>query len=266
MSGDIKSVEKTMHLLDTLAAARTPLSLQELSMRCEYPKSTVYGLLSTLRQFHVIEQDGVTGHYRLGMHLFELGNVVSSSWDVLGTARNYMPAIAQTIGETVGLWMYQENEVICLFQQDTGNPMRVVTQAGTRFPAHCTATGKAILTWMPDRELRLRQMERTNAMSVFTPHTIVTREGMLREMERIRGNGVAIENGEHFIGLRSVAAPVFDSSDIPRYALAVSGMFRSIKEEHFTKAARMIWEACMNMSRDMGYMKEYPPYRLRFDE
>ncbi len=191
MSGDIKSVEKAMHLLDTLAAARTPLSLQELSMRCEYPKSTVYGLLSTLRQFHVIEQDGVTGHYRLGMHLFELGNVVSSSWDVLGTARNYMPAIAQTI---------------------------------------------------------------------------VTREGMLREMERIRGNGVAIENGEHFIGLRSVAAPVFDSSDIPRYALAVSGMFRSIKEEHFTKAARMIWEACMNMSRDMGYMKEYPPYRLRFDE
>lgn len=191
MSGDIKSVEKAMHLLDTLAAARTPLSLQELSMRCGYPKSTVYGLLSTLRQFHVIEQDGVTGHYRLGMHLFELGNVVSSSWDVLGTARNYMPAIA---------------------------------------------------------------------------HTIVTREGMLREMERIRGNGVAIENGEHFIGLRSVAAPVFDSSDIPRYALAVSGMFRSIKEEHFTKAARMIWEACMNMSRDMGYMKEYPPYRLRFDE
>ena len=191
MSGDIKSVEKAMHLLDTLAAARTPLSLQELSMRCEYPKSTVYGLLSTLRQFHVIEQDGVTGHYRLGMHLFELGNVVSSSWDVLGTARNYMPAIAQTI---------------------------------------------------------------------------VTREGMLREMERIRGNGVAIENGEHFIGLRSVAAPVFDSSDIPRYALAVSGMFRSIKEEHFTKAARMIWEACMNMSRDMGYMKEYLPYRLRFDE
>ena len=191
MSGDIKSVEKAMHLLDTLAAARTPLSLQELSMRCEYPKSTVYGLLSTLRQFHVIEQDGVTGHYRLGMHLFELGNVVSSSWDVLGTARNYMPAIAQTI---------------------------------------------------------------------------VTREGMLREMERIRGNGVAIENGEHFIGLRSVAAPVFDSSDIPRYALAVSGMFRSIKEEHFTKAACMIWEACMNMSRDMGYMKEYPPYRLRFDE
>ena len=77
---------------------------------------------------------------------------------------------------------------------------------------------------------------------------------------------MAIENGEHFIGLRSVAAPVFDSSDIPRYALAVSGMFRSIKEEHFTKAARMIWEACMNMSRDMGYMKEYPPYRLRFDE
>lgn len=191
MSGDIKSVEKAMHLLDMLAAARTPLSLQELSMRCGYPKSTVYGLLSTLRQFHVIEQDGVTGHYRLGMHLFELGNVVSSSWDVLGTARNYMPAIAQTI---------------------------------------------------------------------------VTREGMLREMERIRGNGVAIENGEHFIGLRSVAAPVFDSSDIPRYALAVSGMFRSIKEEHFTKAACMIWEACMNMSRDMGYMKEYPPYRLRFDE
>ena len=175
MSGNIKSVEKGHAFAGYpwLPHGR-PCPFRSFPMRCEYPKSTVYGLLSTLRQFHVIEQDGVTGHYRLGMHLFELGNVVSSSWDVLGTARNYMPAIAQTIGETVGLWMYQENEVICLFQQDTGNPMRVVTQAGTRFPVHCTATGKAILTWMPDRELRLRQMERTNAMSVFTPHTIVT--------------------------------------------------------------------------------------------
>ncbi|HIQ98213.1 MAG TPA: IclR family transcriptional regulator [Candidatus Scybalocola faecavium] len=265
MSGEIKSVEKAMRLLDTLAAAGTPLSLQELAIRCGCPKSTVYGLLSTLRQFHVIEQDELSGKYHLGMHLFELGNVVSSSWDVLGTARNYMPAIAQTIGETVGLWMYQDNEVICLFQQDTGNPMRVVTQAGTRFPLHCTAMGKAILTWMPDRDLKLRQLERGNTMGAFTPHTIITREGMLKEMDRIRRNGVAIENGEHFIGLRSVSAPVFDSTGFPRYALAVAGMFRSIKEENFVKAARMIWEACMKMSGDMGYMKAYPPYCLKFE-
>ena len=99
----------------------------------------------------------------------------------------------------------------------------------------------------------------------FYAHTIITREGMLKEMDRIRRNGVAIENGEHFIGLRSVSAPVFDSTGFPRYALAVAGMFRSIKEENFVKAARMIWEACMKMSGDMGYMKAYPPYCLKFE-
>lgn len=265
MSGDIKSVEKAMILLDTLAVARTPLTLQEIAVRCGYPKSTVYGLLSTMRGFHVIEQDPMSGKYYLGMHLFELGNVVRSSWDVIGAGRKYMPAIAQTIGETVGLWMYQGGEVICLYQQDTGNPMRVVTEAGTRFPLHCTAMGKAILTYMPDCDFRIRQMQKSGAMSVFTPHTITDEEGMLKEAGRIRGNGVAIENGEHFIGLRGVAAPIFDSTDFPRYSLVVAGMFRSIKEENFLKAAHMVWEACMHMSREMGYMKEYPAYSLKFE-
>lgn len=265
MPGDIKSVEKAMILLDTLAVARVPLSLQEISSRCGYPKSTVYGLLSTMRSFHVIEQDAMSGKYRLGMHLFELGNVVRSSWDVIGAGRKYMPAIAQTIGETVGLWMYQGGEMICLYQQDTGNPMRIVTEAGTRFPMHCTAMGKAVLAWMPDAGFRVRQMAKSGIMSVFTPHTIIDEEAMFKEIERIRCNGVAIENGEHFIGLRGVSAPIFDSMDFPRYALVVAGMFRSIKEENFLKASHMVWEACMNMSEEMGYMKEYPAYHLKFD-
>lgn len=265
MAGDIKSVEKSMNLLDLLAEARVPLTLQEISVRSGYPKSTVYGLLSTMRTFNVIEQDASSGKYYLGMHLFELGNVVRASWDVIGAARKYMPAIAQTIGENVGLWMYQDGEVICLYQQDTGNPMRIVTEAGTRFPLHCTAMGKAILTWMPDCDFRIHQMVRSDMMSVFTPHTITGEIPIKKEMERIRKNGVAIENGEHFIGLRGVSAPIFDSADFPRYALVVAGMFRSIKEENFLKAAHMVWEACMNISREMGYMKEYPAYCLKFE-
>ena len=265
MPSDIKSVEKAMILLDTLAASREPLSLQELSLRCGYPKSTVYGLVSTMRSFHVVEQDSITGKYMLGMHLFELGNVVRNSWDVVAIGRKYMPSIAQTIGESVGLWMYQDDEMICLFQQDTSNPMRIVTEAGTHFPLNCTAMGKAVFTWMPDREFKLRQLVKNHRMPLFTPHTIVDEEGMLKEFDRIQSNGVAIENGEHFIGMRAVAAPVFDSSGFPRYALTTAGMFRSIKEENFVNAARMIWNASRSMSQEMGYMKEHPRYDLKFN-
>ena len=258
---EIKSVEKAMLLLNALAASDSGLSLQELSVRCGYPKTTVYGLLSTMRHFGVIEQDGGSGKYRLGMHLFELGNAVRRSWHIVDYARTYMPGIAMQTGETVGLWTYQAEEMLCLYLQDTGNPMRVVTEAGSRFPMHSTAMGKAVWAFMPDRH-QCRQLLKNKTRRMYTPHTLVEAQDLEREFERVRYNGVAVENGEHRIGLRCVGAPVFNSSGFPQYVLVSSGMFRSIKEERFLLAARLIWEACARLSVNMGYTGQYPAYRL----
>jgi DNA-binding IclR family transcriptional regulator len=82
----VKSVEKALRLLDLLARRRSALA-GELSARCGWPKSTVYGLLAALREGGAVEQRPEDGRYYLGIRMFEFGCAVSSSWDILTAAR-----------------------------------------------------------------------------------------------------------------------------------------------------------------------------------
>ena len=70
--GTVRSVAKAMELLQLLSRSKKPLSLKELSAQCGYPKSTVFGLLTTMRTYDVVTQTP-DGKYSLGLRLFEYG-------------------------------------------------------------------------------------------------------------------------------------------------------------------------------------------------
>ena len=98
----ILSVAKAMELLQTLSQAGKPLSLKEISEQCGYPKSTVFGLLTTMRTYDVITQDA-EGKYTLGLRLFEYGRQVERSWDISLVAHPYMERLCQQTGASVML-------------------------------------------------------------------------------------------------------------------------------------------------------------------
>ena len=83
--------------------------------------------------------------------------------------------------------------------------LRAVSAVGARFPAHCTANGKAFLAALPpDRALALLPAR----LPRCTPHTIVKRSALLQELERVRGRGVAFDREEHTEGICAVGAAV----------------------------------------------------------
>ena len=98
----IHSVTKAIRLLELLREAGGPLTLTELYQLTGWPKSTIHGLLSTMREAGFIEQTQ-TGRYWLGIRLFELGCAVSNAWDIASIARGPMQNICQTLGESVFL-------------------------------------------------------------------------------------------------------------------------------------------------------------------
>ena len=83
----------------------------------------------------------------------------------------------------------------------------------------------------------------------YTDHTITTPEALQKELEDIRNRGYAIENGEYKVGLRSVAAPVFDEDGQVRYAIGIIGMFRQIESEQFSRAVAVVRETAEKISR-----------------
>ncbi|MBQ0038622.1 MAG: IclR family transcriptional regulator [Clostridiales bacterium] len=248
----ILSVEKSIILLDTLMQAHRPLTLAELSQQTGCPKSTVYGLLSTMREHDLIEQDA-DGRYRLGLHLFEYGCAVSSSWNIAQLARPYLVELSHAAGDSAFLAVYHRGSAITLDQAEGHDGLRVVSSAGSRMPIYCTSQGKLFLSHLSESEaLRLL---RSTELTPYTPHTMVDIPTLQAELARIRAQGYAIEDGEYKIGLRSVSAPVYDVTGALRYAVGVVGMYRRVNSEEFRNAIALTCQTAAEISAALGYRR-----------
>ena len=246
----IHSVAKAITLLDILTAKGRPAALTDLYRETGWPKSTIHGLLSTMRASGRIEQ-GPDGRYWLGIRLFEYGCAVSNSWDISTIARPYMQSVCQTLGESVFLSVFDRANVVTLAEEESRASLRVVSEVGARLPAHCTSQGKLFLASVSQAECR-RILTHTE-LKAYTPHTLTTPEQFAPELQRIREQGYAVENGEYKIGLRSVSAPICDVNGEVRYAIGCVGMFRQVQSDEFLHAIRLVCAAAEAISRAIGF-------------
>ena len=238
MDGNIiLSVAKAMEVLQILSQAESPLSLKELATRCGYPKSTVFGLLTTMRAYDVAAQTP-DGKYTLGLRLFEYGRQVERSWDISLVARPYMEHLCQRTGASVMLSVCEGGSVITLGQVETRDNL----SQGKVFLAHMSRTSAEALL-------------RAQHMTQFTPHTITDLTALMQEIDLCRTDGYAIENGEYKIGLRSISAPVYTVEGKARYTVGVIGMFRSTRSDEFLAAVEQVCAAASMISTALGYRK-----------
>lgn len=249
----ILSVSKAMELLQILSRAGKPLLLKEVSALCDYPKSTVFGLLTTMRMHDVVTQTP-DGRYALGVRLFEYGQQVKRSWDISQAARPYMEHLCQQTGASVVLSFCEGGSVITLDQAEMRNGLRVVSEIGSRLPIYCTSPGKVFLAHMP--RTGAETVLRSQSMTPFTPHTVTDIPTLMQEIDRCRADGYAVENGEYRIGLRSVSAPVFTAEGDVRYAVSVIGMFRSVQSDAFRTTIGEVRAAAAMISTALGYRKQ----------
>ena len=244
----IQSVAKAMMLLDMLADAPEPMSLAEISQKTGWPKSTVHGLLSTMREYSVIAQDQ-EGRYSLGIRLFEYGCKLSASWNILEKVKPYIQHISYSTGEAVFFSLLDRGEVITLDSVDDRVGLLISPEMGCRLPIHCTSQGKLFLAYMSDAE-RNYTLKRTELRS-YTEHTITTERALMLELEKIRQQGYAVENSEYKTGLRSIAAPIVGDDGEVRFAIGVIGMFRQIESDQFRKVVQVVTDAAKKISNNI---------------
>lgn len=245
----IRSVDKAMTLLELLGESRTPLALAELERRSGLPKSTIHGLLSTMREHHMVSQQA-DGRYCLGLRLFELGCAVSASWDVTGVAAPYLSKLSSVTGATAFLAVLSGGEAVTLDQSREGGGLRIVSETGCRLPLYCTSQGKLFLAYCSS-EAEQHRLLRAHPPVSHTPHTITDPGQLMEELRRVRAQGYAVEDGEFRIGLRSVSAPVFGPGGGLQYALGAVGLFRRTTAPEFTLATRLATDYAAQISAEL---------------
>ena len=162
----VHSIEKSIQLLDCFWQMRRPLALSELERMTGWAKSTIHGLLASMLDSAVVEQNATDGKYRLGYHLFELGSAVSQGWDVPEICTPHLQRIVDQIQESAYLARLSGDELILVACEEPHAGFRVASEAGTRLPLHCTSQGKIILANRPANEEILIRPPRKNYLIV----------------------------------------------------------------------------------------------------
>lgn len=245
----VHAIEKSIFLLDCFWEARRPLSLRELEKKTGWAKSTIHGLLASMLDSGVVEQNASDGKYRLGYHLFELGSAVNQSWDVPQICAPQLQKIVDQVGESAYLARLSGDDLILVVCEEPHVGFRIVSEVGTRLPLHCTSQGKVILANIPKYEAR-RLLERQE-LTGYTERTVTDVETLMAELPKIKFSGYAEEREEYKLGLKSVAAPIFDRWGECHYAIGVI-CIAGISEEDFLKMRDVVKAAAQVVTAELS--------------
>ena len=209
-AGLSQSLERGLAVLRAFTPDRPTLGISELARGLALTRSTTHRYVATLATLGYLEQVGPTRKYRLGPRVLDLGFSVLASLDLREVAAPHLRRLTDSTGHTSNLAIRDDTDVI-LIDRVRGRPGRYhhlefTLHVGSRIPAYCSATGKALLAFLPRPDLE-QVLERIDLIQ-RGPRTLTDKRALLAELDQVRRTGIAVNDEELESALRSIAAPV----------------------------------------------------------
>jgi len=247
---NLKSLVKIARILECFSTVDRTLSLGDICERTDYPKSTTHRLLASMKEVGLLDQDRERDRYRLGLKLFEFGNIVLANMDVHREARPFVEALKRLSGHVVHLAVFDGRQAVVIHRSDPSPEGSVPSSFIESAPPHCTSVGKAILAFQPEAVLR-RVM--AAGLKRYTENTIIDPKKLQLELNKTRKRGYSIDDSEHQHGLRCVGAPIRDQSGRVFAAISVSGPGRRLRLEDVDDLSKMVIHHANAISANLGY-------------
>ena len=211
---EIENVERiptslrVLRVLETLAEAGQPLSIQAIGTKLGLAKPTIYRLCSTLLDEGYLIREFETGYVRPAAKTVTLGNGLVSASRINWVRKQVLTVLSKSVGETCNVAVPEGTGMIYLERVETQWPLRIQLPIGTQVPMHCTASGKLFLSTLPKR----KRLELINVLEMETmaKNTISNADTLIEETELISAQGFATDDEEFMDGLVALAVPVRD--------------------------------------------------------
>ncbi|ARQ70973.1 IclR family transcriptional regulator [Streptomyces marincola] len=222
MGRRVPAVSRALDILELFLDGDGTLSAPEITRRLQLPRTTVHELVTTLAaRSYLVPVPEQPGRYRLGVRTYQLGSRYAEQLDLAAEGQQVARAVAETCGETVHVAVLEEADVIYIAKVDSTHAVRMVSAAGRRLPAHCTAVGKMLLASLPPRELAER-LPAGGELPGMTPNSITSPEALRAALDEIRERGFASEQRESNPDVSCVAGPVRNRTGRVVAALSIS--------------------------------------------
>ena len=220
VSAQNSTVDRALRVLQVFLEKGNDLGVLEIAATLDLDKSVVHRILATLVRRRFLEQDHTTRKYRVGLRVWELGRLYVSGVQLEELAMERLTTLLANLSYTAGaLGILDGAQIVVLTCVRGAGPFNITLEPGLRLPAALTATGRAMLAYLPADELSaladgllLEQRQHSPVRSM---------DDLLKELARIRKQGYSTNRGEYFPGVATVAACVRDRAGGPLLGISV---------------------------------------------
>ncbi|HET6871985.1 MAG TPA: IclR family transcriptional regulator [Sporolactobacillaceae bacterium] len=247
----IQSVDRALHILDLFDEMKPELKITEISQRLNLNKSTVHSLLKTLQKHHYIEQDLENGKYKLGLKLFERGNLIVNSLDVRTIAKRYLVELSTRTGDTLHLVILDGKEGVYIDKVEGTSANVVYSRIGRRIPIHCSAVGKVLVAFKEDSDIK--KLIEGYAYIKQTTKTITNDRDFLDALHTVREQGYAIDDEENEPGICCVAVPIRNHFGDVIAAISLSMPTPKMTKEQLETVIPRLMDVSDTISKQLGY-------------
>lgn len=250
----VESINRGFKLLTIICRSNRPLTLSELSKESDLSISTIQRLTYTLQCLGLLDRDQRSKKYRVGPEMITLSFAVIDNLTLKNVAYPYMQQLSKQLDEVVALMALSGTQMILIESIKTSQILNVSTSSGTNVPWHATASGKAILAFLPEPEVEA--ILKQNGLNKYTENTVTSLKTFKRLLLGVKKRGFATAIDENAHGMGAVAAPVRGNNGDIIAALTVMVPTARVTKKNLTdKYSKKVIQTADRISFDLGYRK-----------
>jgi DNA-binding IclR family transcriptional regulator len=246
----VPAVERAFDMLELLVSNGTPRNITEISRQLKIPKSSVFGILHTLRERGYIEKQD-DERYGVTLKLFGLGASMVASLDIRKQVGPALRDLAAQANITAHLAVLATDEAVYIDKAEAPGAIRLTTYVGCRASLHSTGMGKALLAWLPEAEVD--RIIASRGLTAYTPRTISSPAALKNELAQVRATGYAVSIEENEPGVCGIGAAIFDHDGHVAAAVNLGGTVLQIKKKDVPFLGQCVARAAAEMSQRLGY-------------
>src|SRR6202790_1386036 len=248
--GGVQSVDRALVIIETLAKDDEGYRLSDLAVRTGLSTSTVHRLLATVerRRFVQFDRSGVKWH--VGARSFTVGATFARRRNFTAQAVPYLRKLRDLTRETANLAVGDDAFIVVLTRVESREIMRSLTKLGGRVAMVASGVGKAVLATYSDEDVSA--IIRHHGMPRLTEKSIVRPSDLFKELERVRRQGYAVDDEEACMGLRCIAAVVYNDCSEPLAAISVSGMTSRLTDDRLPALGQTVREVAAELTVALG--------------
>ncbi len=220
-ANSVQSVERALDLLEFLAQSPNKVGISELSVATGQPVATVHRLLMTLVAREYVARDSRSRRYTLGSAAHALVNIEHQIMNWGEVAASFLRELVEISGETANIGLLERDRAVYVAQVPSKRMVRMFTELGNRVPLHCTGCGKVLLAYQSANVANT--IINQTGLRNYTGKTITDPDQLRQELETIRQQGYAVDNGEQEDGVCCIAVPVYTPKGNVAAAMSISG-------------------------------------------